>query len=234
MFLVHLRSGSLYINRHCNASTFIHKKEDHKFTYPELPEQLKKFKQFKEDYYHTHDIFDTEIRKAKQNNSLSMAYHLYLSILEHHIYYLEILCIGDYFSKGSISERLMRLEDFQPEIKTLVLKKTESTYFIIEALNIAKKADEQEDYTFVKDEFEDAIRLTEYKFYSLVQDIFHETKKAAKKPEQKPILIENKTVSPYEPVVKILTKHFSIEEIFLFDQQEVYSPDQKTSVLYLL
>lgn len=86
----------------------------------------------------------------------------------------------------------------------------------------------------VKDEFEDAILLTEYKFYSLVQDIFHETKKAAIKPEQKAILVENKTVSPYEPVDKILTRYFSIEEIFLFAQQELYSPDQKNTVLYLL
>lgn len=85
------------------------------------------------------NIFDTYIRRTKQNDSLSMAYQLNLSIFEHHIYYLETLCVGDYFSKGLISERLVRLEDFLPEIKTLVLKKTESTYFIIEALNSAKK-----------------------------------------------------------------------------------------------
>lgn len=231
---VHVRFGSLYINRHCNASTFIYKKEDHEFTYPELPEQLKKFKQFKEEYYHTHDLFDTEIRKAKNNNSLSLAYHLYLPIFEHHIHYLEILCIGDYFSRGSISERIMRLKDFLPEVKAMMLKKTENTYFLIEALNSAKKADEHEDYMYVKDEFEDAIIQTERKFYNLVQDVFHEIKKEVKKPEQKPILIEHKTISHYEPVIKILTKHFRIEEIFLFNEQEVYSADQKTTVLYLL
>ena len=231
---VHLRFGSLYINRHCNASTFIYKKEDHEFTYPELPEQLKKFKKFKEEYYHTHDLFDTEIRKAKNNNSLSLAYHLYLPTFEHHIHYLEILCIGDYFSRGSISERIMRLEQFLPEVKAMMLKKTENTYFLIEALNSAKKADEHEDYIYVKDEFEDAIIQTERKFYNLVQDVFHEIKKEVKKPEQKPIFIENKTVSPYEPVIKILTKHFIIEEIFLFHQQEASSLEGRTIVLYLL
>ena len=231
---VHLRFGSLYINWHCNASTFIYKKEDHEFTYHELPEQLKKFKQFKEEYYHTHDLFDTEIRKAKNNNSLSLAYHLYLPIFEHHIHYLEILFIGDYFSRGSISERIMRLEQFLPEVKAMMLKKTENTYFLIEALSSAKKADEHEDYMYVKDEFEDAIIQTERKFYNLVQDVFHEIKKEVKKPKNKPILIENKTISHYEPVIKILTKHFRIEEIFLFNEQEVYSADQKTTVLYLL
>ena len=74
----------------------------------------------------------------------------------------------------------------------------------------------------------------EQKFYYLVDHIFRETKKALKKPGQKPILIKPKEISPYEPVIKILTRHFSIEEIFLFNQQEVYSADQKTTVLYLL
>ncbi len=231
---VHVRFGSLYINRYCNASTLMYKKEDHKFTYPELPEQLKKFRQFKEDYYNTHDLLSTEIRKAKESGSPTMEYHIYLSILQHHVHFLEILCIGEYFSKGSLSERLIRLEDFLPEIKTLMLKKTETTYFIIDALNSAQKADDYEDYMYVKDEFRDAIADTEQKFYYLVDRIFRETKKAVKNTEQKPILIENKTVSPYEPVIKILTKHFNIEEIFLFNQQEIYSADQKTTVLYLL
>lgn len=230
---VHVRFGSLYINRHCNASTLIYKKEDHEFTYPELPKQIKKFKQFKEDYYNTHDLLSTEIRKAKKSSSLTMEYHIYLSLLEHHVHFLEILCIGEYFSNGSLSERLIRLEDFLPEIKTLMLKKTETTYFITEALNSAQKADDHEDYMHIKDEFGDAITDTEQKFYYLVDRIFRETKKAVKKPEQKP-LIEPKAISPYEPVIKILTRHFSIEEIFLFNQQEVYSADQKTTILYLL
>mgnify|MGYP003598960018 CR=1 FL=1 len=230
---VHVRFGSLYINRHCNASTLIYKKEDYEFTYPELPEQLKKFKQFREDYYNAHDLLSTEIRKAKNSSSLTMEYHIYLSLLQHHVHYLEILCIGEYFSNGSLSERLIRLEDFLPEIKTLMLKKTETTYFIIEALNSAQKADDHEDYMHIKDEFGDAITDTEQKFYYLVDRIFRETKKAVKKPKQK-TLIEPKEISPYEPVIKILTKHFNIEEIFIFNQQEVYSADQKTTVLYLL
>lgn len=47
-------------------------------------------------------------------------------------------------------------------------------------------------------------------------------------------MIQAKEISPDEPVITILTKHFNIEEIFLFNQQEVYSADQKTTVLYLL
>lgn len=232
--IYHIRLGTLFVNRYCNASSLVYKKEGHKFSYPDISEQLKKFKGYKEDYYHTHDLLSTEIRKAEESNSLTMEYHLYISLFEHHLYHLEFLCIGRSFSDGTLQERLLRLEDFLQEIKTIMLKKTETTYFIIDALNSAQKADDYEDYMYVKDEFGDAITDTEQKFYYLVDRIFRETKKAVKKPEQKPILIESKTVSPYEPVIKILTKHFNIEEIFLFNRQEVYSADQKTTVLYLL
>lgn len=231
---VGLRRGSLFIYRHCNASTLIYKKEGHEFTYPELSKQLKRFRQLKEDYYHTKFLLDAEIEGAKENNAFSMVYHLYLSLFEHYIFYLEILCIGDYFSKGSLSERIVRLEGFLPEIKTLMLKKTENTYFIIDALNSAKQADKEQEASCLKDEFEDAIFQTEQRLQSIVENVFDEIKKTAKKTEQNPILIENKEVSPYEPVIKILTRHFNIDEIFLFNQQEVYSADQKTTVLYLL
>lgn len=233
--IYHIRLGTLFINRYCNASSFVYKKEGHKSSYPDISEQLKKFKGYKEDYYHTHDLLSTEIRKAKSGSSLTMEYHLYISLFEHHLHHLEFLCIGRSFSDDTLQERLLRLEDFLPEIKGLMLKKTETTYFITEALNSAQKADDHEDYIYVKDEFGDAITNTEQKFYYLVDRIFRETKKAVKKPEPAPkILIENREVSPYEPVIKILTKHFNIEEIFLFNQQEVYSANQKTTVLYLL
>lgn len=228
-----LRRGSLFINRHCNASTLIYKKEGHEFTYPELSKQLKRFRQFKEDYYHTKFLLDAEIEGAKENNAFSMAYHLYLSLFEHYIFYLEILCIGDYFSKGSLSERIVRLEGFLPEIKTLMLKKTENTYFIIDALNSAKQADREQEPSCLKDEFEDAIFQTEQRLQGIVEDVFDEIKKTAKKTEQNPILIENREVSPYEPVITIL-KRFRIKEIFLFHQEEESFDNKKTTVLYLL
>ncbi|MBW3522506.1 hypothetical protein [Chryseobacterium sp. NKUCC03_KSP] len=229
-----LKQGTLFIDRHCNASTLIHKKEGHEFTYPELSKQFKRFRQFREDYYRTRSLLEDEIEKAKENNALTMMYHLYLSLFEHYIYHLEILCIGDYFSKGSLSERILRLEDFIPELKALMLKKTENSYFIIDALNSAKEADKEQEPSSLKDEFKDAIFQTEELLQNLVWETFAEAKKEVKKSEQKPILIENKTVSPYEPVITILTKRFRIREIFLFHQEEDYSENKKTTVLYLL
>ena len=108
-----------------------------------------------------------------------------------------------------------------------MLKKTENTYFIIEALKSAE-ADERQD------EFADAIAETENKLDNLVEKTFRQMKKAVKKPEQRPMLIEEKEVSPYEPVITILTRNFRIKEIFLFHQEEEYSENQKTTVLYLL
>ncbi len=229
-----LKQGSLFMDRHCNASTLIYEKEEHQFTYPELSKQFKRFRQFREDYYRTRSLLEDEIDRAKENDALSMIYHLYLSLFEHYIYHLEILCLGDYFAKGSLSERILRLEDFIPELKALMLKKTENSYFIIDALNSAKEADKEQEPSYLKEEFKDAIFQTEERLQNLVWETFAEAKREVKRSEQKLVLIENKAVSPYEPVITILTKRFRIKEIFLFHQEEDYSENKKTTVLYLL
>lgn len=232
----HLSLGSLFIHRYCNASTLIYKAEGQDFVSPKLKKQLKKFNRFKEEYFHTHDLLSTEIQRAKNLNSLPMAYHLYISVFEHHLFHMELLCLGNYFYNDTLNERILRLERFLPEIKSLMLKKTETTYFLIEALKSAKEADEEQESTCLKNEFEESIAQTEQQFYCMVEGIFQETQKSIKKIDsnQAVNISENKTVSLYEPVIKILTKFYRIEEIFLFHHEEVCSIDQKTIVLYVL
>lgn len=233
----HIRLGSLFINQHCNTSTFIYKAEGHEFNYPKAEKQLKEFKQFKEEYFRIHDILCTQIRKAESLNSITMAYHLNSSIFEHHLYYLEFLCIGEVFNNDTLQERFLRLEKLIPEIKSVLVKKTETSYFLTDAFNSAKKADKEQEIMCVNDEFEDAIAETEQLLYHLVVRLFRETKNEVKKQIQN-IPAENikeyKTTSPYEPVTKILIKYFRIEEIFLIHQEEISSINQKTTILYIL
>ncbi|WP_294272458.1 hypothetical protein [uncultured Chryseobacterium sp.] len=231
----HLRLGSLFTLRHCHASTLIHTSEGHEFSAPELGSQLKKFRQFREAYYHTHDLLSTEISKAENSHSLAMAYHLYTSLFQHHLFYLEFLHLGTYFYQDSLDQRFLRLEPFLPQIRSLMLKKTGTTYFITDALLSVAKADRQQDLMCLKDEFKEAIAETERQLYDIVTTTFREIKKAVKDLSMTPkILIENKTTSPYETVISILTRHFCIEEIFLFYEEEVHAAGQKTQVLYLL
>lgn len=232
----HLRLGSLFINRHCNASTFIYKKDDHEFSYPERSKQLKKHKRLKEAYYRTHDLLSTEIGGAKNNSALNMAYHLYIRLFEHHLFHLEFLCLGRYFCNAPLNERFLRLEKHLPDIKQWMLKKTGASYFAIEALYSAKTADEEQDPMLLKNEFEEAITWIEQQLYLLVQGVFKEAKMEVMAIDTTTVssLTDSKAISPYEAVTSILTKHSCIDEIFLYHQEEVYSAEQKTIVLYLL
>lgn len=231
----HLKSGSLFISRHCHASSLIYKSEEHGFPYPELFQQLRKFRRLKQEYYRAHDVLRTRIRKAEHNNSPAMAYHLYTSLFEHHLFHLELLHLGHCFCNEMLDERLLRLENFIPEIKSLMLKKTATTYFITDALLSAEKLNKEEAENIrLKTEFKEAIAGTEQQLHHLVERTFREIKKAVKNPEVTKALIQNKAVSPYQFVIKILTGYFNIEEIFLFHREEVSSGNQKATVLYLL
>lgn len=226
--------GSLFINRHCNSSTFIYKEEYHEFTYPETSKQLKKFKGFKNDYYHKQDLLTSEIRKAKNINAMTMQYHLYKTLFMHHLFYLELLCMGDYYSGDSLDVRFLRLEEYLPELKNLLVKKTGTSYFLTNALESAELADKNDDCSYLEDEFAETMEKVEQKLYNMVVNIFCESKKEVKKLPLAPILVEKELESPYEPIIKILTKYFQIQEIFLFHQLETFSDNKKTTVLYLL
>lgn len=130
----HLRLGSLFINRFCTEHSLIYLKAGHEVSYPVLEKQLKKFKVYKNEYYHNHDLISTEVRKAENSNSLTLAYQLYHTLYEHHIYHLEFSCLGRTYYDESLDKRLLRLENFLPQIKSLFLKKTESTYYLIDAI----------------------------------------------------------------------------------------------------
>lgn len=230
----HLRLGSLFITRHCNSSTFIYKEEHHEFTYSETSKQLKKFKGFKNDYYHKQDLLTMEIRKAKNNSAMTMQYHLYKTLFEHHLFHLELLCMGDYYSGDSLDVRFLRLEEYLPELKNLLVKKTGTSYFLTNALESAELADKNDDCSYLQDEFAETMEKVEHKLYNMVVNIFCESKKEVKKLPLAPILVEKEVELPYEQVVKILNKYFQIQEIFLYHQLERFSDDRKTIVLYLL
>ncbi|WP_234110723.1 hypothetical protein [Chryseobacterium sp. R2A-55] len=231
----HLKLGSLWINRHCNGSSFIFKKEGHEWTYPNLDKQLKKHQRFREDYFRQRDLLSTEIQRAKNNNALTMAYHLYISLFEHHLLHLELLCTGRYFYQDHLNERFLRLEKYLPEIKRMMLKKTGTRYYLIEALFSAIKADEEQEPMMLEEEFEGAISTFEEQLYGLVQRTFNETKKAVKPMIGSETGIPEKVpASPCEPVISILTQHYAIDEIFLFHQEEISESDRGTTVLYLL
>lgn len=231
----HLKLGTLFLHRHCNASTRVFTSGGQELPAESLPRSLKKFRVIRQKYAISCHLMRNEIRKAEAAGSFITAYHLYTSLFEHHLFHLEFLCLGRYFLQDTLDKRLLRLEPFFPEIRSFLLQKTGNTYFITEALLSAGKAETGKEYSHLRAEFREAIVITEKKLYNLVRRTFRDIKAAAKQPDTLPEdPIEKKTVSPYESVISILTQSFRIEEIFLFHREELVNEGRNTTELYLL
>lgn len=229
----HFTMGTLFLYKFGSGANLVFQCTDHSVSYPELAQQLKKFKTFKNNYFHTHQLLYAEIQKALSSDALTRAYHLYSSLFEHHLLYLELFYMGRFTPNKPLEERFLILEQFLPQFSHWMLKKSTNSYYITRALQSAQTADEQQEDLLLQSEFSTAISKLEQQLYNLVQSSFSDIKKAVKKTfaPVKPLIPEPQK-SPYLPVIQILTQRFNIQEIFLFHQQNGDSDEQK--ILYLL
>jgi len=231
----HLKRGSLFLQRHCNASTLVFNSGRRELPVEDISRSLKKFRLIRQKYGFTCRLMGNEIRKAENSSSFIAAYHLYTSLFAHHLFHLEFLCLGRDFHQDTLDQRLLRLKPFFPEIRSFLLKKTGNTYFIIEALLSAGKAETDKEYSHLRSEFREAIAIAEKELHNLLRKTFYDIKAAVKHPDILPkIPVKKKTVSPYESVISILTRRFPVEEIFLFHREEFVSEGRTTTELYLL
>lgn len=231
----HLKRGSLFLQRHCNASTLVFTSGRHELPVENISRSLKKFRLIRQKYGFTCRLLGKEIRKAESIGSLITAYHLYTSLFAHHLFHLEFLCLGRDFHQDTLDQRLLRLEPFFPEIRSFLLKKTGNTYFITEALLSAGKAETDKEYSHLRSEFREAIAISEKELHNLVRKTFRDIKATMKHPANLlKIPMENTAISPHQSVISILTRRLPIEEIFLFHREEFVSEGRTTTELYLL
>lgn len=231
----HLALGTLFLERHCTASTLVYNSGRHELPGEELSRSMKKFRQIRQKYRFTCRLLNEEIRKAEKMGSFITAYHVYTSLFEHHLFHLEFLCPGRYFLQDTLDQRLMRLEPFFPEIRSFLLKKTGNTHYITEALLSAGKAETGKEYSHLRAEFREAVAIAGQKLHELVKITFRDIRTSVKYPDHIPEpAAGTQTASPYESVVRILTRRFPIEEIFLFRQEEAICVGRKITRLHLL
>ncbi|WP_294304963.1 hypothetical protein [uncultured Chryseobacterium sp.] len=231
----HLKRGSLFLQRHCNASTLVFTSGRHELPAEDISRSLKKFRLIRQKYDFTCRLLGKEIRKAENSSSFITAYHLYTSLFGHHLFHLEFLGLGMDFHQETLDQRLLRLEPFFPEIRSFLLKKTGNTYFITEALLSAGKAEADKEYSHFRSEFREAIAIAQKQLHNLVRKTFRDIKAAVKHPDTLPkIPVKNTAVSPHQSVISILTRRFRVKEIFLFHREELICEGRTTTELYLL
>lgn len=138
------------------------------------------------------------------------------------ITYLELLLFGTSFATKTITQRLLILERFIPEVKKLLVKKNEQTYFLIDYIN-------NDDDSGYYDDLGKSLQKIQKLLYKLVhQNINRYTEKY----NQVPLLKAEKNTEVFNhelmnhKALNQLKKFDEVEELFLFHQITTFDSNQ--------
>ncbi|WP_303924836.1 hypothetical protein [Draconibacterium sediminis] len=229
------RTGNPFMASYCRRSAIIYQNPKAN----ECPETdwasfKKRFKRYKESYYHDRDILLSEANRFQNRGSLTAMYLSYLNIYEYIIRFLEILCIGHAFDSIDLHERIKQLTRFVPRIDGVFIKKSGKEYYLVSELEKAKEVAENGDEVQLNESLYESIVLAELQLHKIVSDRFLELKKqlksevsAQKSTGDPDSSNEDKELSSI--INKIIEVH-EVEEIYLFHQ----SQNHYTTTYFLL
>ncbi len=234
------RAGNPFVACYCRRSAIIYQNPEAK----ECPETdwitfKKKFKKYRESYYHDHDILLSEANRFQKLGSLTGMFLSFLNIYQYNIRFLEILCIGHAFDSIDLHERIKQLAHSVPRIEGVFVKKSGKEYYLVAELEEAKEVAEGGDETRLNDSLYESIAEAELKLHKLISTRFSELKRqiksniraeAVKEAEFKGQTTgENKELS--QLISQIVTIQV-VEEIYLFHQTQ--NPGSTTYFLLLI
>nr|WP_321486029.1 hypothetical protein [uncultured Draconibacterium sp.] len=219
------RTGNPFIACYCRRSAIIYQNPKEK----ECPETdwgsfKKRFKRYRESYYHDRDILLSEANRFQRLGSLTAMFLSYLDIYEYTIRFLEILFIGHSFDSIDLNRRIKQLAHFLPRIEGVFVKKNGNEYYLVAELEEAKLVAEGGDEIRLSDSLYESIADAELKLHKFVAARFSELKRQIK--SSAPIqTIDDKPESSLKDlelsqiITHILRIH-PVEEIYLFHKTQ--------------
>ena len=221
------RTGNPFMACYCQRSTIIYQKPEAK----ECPETdwitfKKKFKRYRESYYHDHDILSSEANRFQKLGSLTGMFLSFLNIYQYNIRFLEILCIGHSFDSMDLHQRIKQLAHFVPRIEGVFVKKNGNEYYLVAELEEAKEVAKGGDEIRLNDSLYESIAEAELKLHKLISTRFSELKRQIKSNAQ----VQTNVIEP-EPssvdkelsqIIEQILKIQHVEEIYLFHQTQSY------------
>ena len=236
-----LKKGYPMVHYYCHPSLLIYGGEDRKSLNDSVIAQkklLKKYQSFQESFFHDHDILLSEAKNFYQLCSPISTYLMYIKLLEHDLNYLEYIFTGVQSNDENLHIRIKNLIPHIPILQKLLVKKNESTYFLILKLESAVRAAESCDEIYIKTEWYSAIQNFEFQLYQIIEQRFDDLKKMLK--SERPALPLNAYTSEIKTedqnlklAVSVITKIAAPEEIFIFHTAGC-NENNTTSVLYYL
>ncbi len=219
------RTGNPFMACYCRRSAIIYQNPKAK----ECPETdwasfKKRFKRYREGYYHDRDILLSEANRFRSRGSLSAMFLSYLDIYEYTIRFLEILFIGHAFDAIDLHERIKQLTHFVPRVEGVFVKKSGKEYYLVSELEKAKEVAENGDEVELNESLYESIVEAEVKLHKLVSDRFSELKRQLKSDA----LIQKSTDDPdsstedkeLSSIISKIVEVHEVEEIYLFHQSQ--------------
>ncbi len=216
------KNGNPFVPSYCVASAKVYQNPNYKYRVSTSWMDFKKrYKYYEHEYFRHHDVLKTLANEFHGLDARTSVFITYLSILEHHISFLENLFIGHSLYYKNLTERIKYLAQFLPEIEGLFVKQNAETYYLLEQLEKARAGEGQVDEINIHYELYNALTEVEQHLYKLVSERFQELKKRIKVySKTNHSTVTTSTLSTVETHVSMLVSQIikikQVEEIYLF------------------
>ena len=217
--------GHPFVEFYCKPSALIYQNEQYGNHLPierNWKKFNKKFENYKERFYHDHDMLLSQASEFINVGSLVSVFLSYEKVIRYDLEYLENLYTGSSSDSNNLHERIYHLVPYAPEIQKYFVKQNGKEYHLISLLEKARRS-AREDELMYDNEFFEAIGIAEESLFSMIELRLDQLKKQIKKsPRDIAIPYEISSVLAghndkiVDKVVKIIIKLENIEEIYLF------------------
>ncbi len=217
--------GHPFVEFYCKPSALIYQNEkygNHLLIDRNWKKFNKKFENYKERFYHDHNILLSQTREFIKDESFVSVFLSYEKVIRYDLEYLENLYTGSSSDSKNLHERIYHLIRYTPEIQKYFVKQNVKEYYLISLFDKARRS-AREDELMYDNEFFEAIGIAEEGLCSMIEKRLDQLKKQIKKspldiaiPYEIPDVVVDHNDKIIDKAVKIIIKLENTEEIYLF------------------
>ena len=219
------KSGHPFIEFYCKPSALIYQNEhygNHLLIDRNWKKFNKKFENYKEIFYHDHNILLSQTREFIKDKSFVSVFLGYEKVIRYDLEYLENLYTGSSSDSKNLHERIYHLVRYTPEIQKYFVKQNVKEYYLISLFDKARRS-AREDELMYDNEFFEAIGIAEEGLFSMIEIRLDQLKKQIKKSphdivilNEIPDVLADHNDKIVDKAVRIIIKLENTEEIYLF------------------
>jgi len=217
--------GHPFVEFYCKPSALIYQNEqygNHLLIERNWKKFNKRFENYKERFYHDHDMLLSQTREFINVGSYVSVFLSYEKVIRYDLEYLENLYTGSSSDTKNLHERIYHLVPYAPEIQKYFVKQNGKEYHLISLFDKARRS-AREDELMYDNEFFEAIGIAEESLFSMIEIRLDQLKKQIKKsprdiaiPYEISSVLADHNNKIIDKVLRIIIKLENTEEVYLF------------------